>query len=100
MATTVHYPSETSIIDVLWTILSQQTENVKRALAARLADSITAKGTTSIRRTTMTDEELAEALAGYPSFDECDHKELTDEQFHQIARSLSGKVPQSVSKWL
>lgn len=100
MATTVHYPSETSTIDVLWTILSQQTENVKRALAARLADSITTKETTSNRHVPMTDEELAEALAGYPAFDECDHKEMTDEQFHQIARSLGGKVPQSVSKWL
>ena len=40
MATTIHYPSESSTIDVLWTILSQQSENVKKALAARLKDSL------------------------------------------------------------
>jgi hypothetical protein len=40
MATTIHYPSESSTIDALWTILSQQTENVKRALSARLKDSL------------------------------------------------------------
>ena len=40
MATPIHYPSESSTIDVLWTILSQQSENVKKALAARLKDSL------------------------------------------------------------
>jgi hypothetical protein len=28
----------------------------------------------------MTDEELASALAEYPSFDECEHQEMTDDQ--------------------
>lgn len=40
MATKIHYPSESSTIDVLWTILSQQTDTVKRALADRLKDSL------------------------------------------------------------
>ena len=40
MSATIHYPSESSTIDVLWTILSQQTETVKKALAARLKDSL------------------------------------------------------------
>ena len=40
MAKPIHYPSESSTIDVLWTILSQQSENVKKALAARLKDSL------------------------------------------------------------
>lgn len=91
MATTIHYPSESSTIDVLWTILSQQTENVKRALAARLSDSFSTKTALSKNSTALTDEELASALAGYPSFDECEHQEMTDEQFHQVVRSLSGR---------
>jgi len=53
-----------------------------------------------ISRVAMTDEELASILAVYPSFDECEHQEMTDDQFHQVVRSLSGRVPQSVSKWL
>lgn len=40
MATTIHYPNESSTIDALWTILSQQSENVKKALAARLKESL------------------------------------------------------------
>ena len=36
MATTIHYPNESSTIDALWTILNQQSESVKKALAARL----------------------------------------------------------------
>ena len=40
MATTIHYPSESSTIDALWTILSQQTDTVKKALADRLKDSL------------------------------------------------------------
>ena len=98
MATTIHYPSESSTIDVLWTILSQQTENVKRVLAARLTDSFSVKETACNCHTTLTDEELASVLAEYPSFEECGHQEMTDEQFHQVVRSLSGKIPQSVSK--
>ena len=100
MATTIHYPSESSTIDVLWNILSQQTENVKRVLAARLTDSFTVKEESCNGRRVLTDEELAVALAEYPSFDENEHQEMTDDQFHQVVRSLSGKVPQSVFKWL
>ncbi len=100
MAITIHYPSESSTIDALWTILSQQTENVKRVLAARLADSVSAKETPCSRNAALTDDELAAVLSEYPSFDECEHQEMTDDQFHQVVRSLSGKVPQSVSKWL
>ena len=100
MATTIHYPSESSTIDVLWAILSQQTENVKRVLAARLADSVSAKETLCSRNVAMTDDELASVLSQYPSFDECEHQEMTDDQFHQVVRSLSGRIPQSVSKWL
>ena len=40
MATKIHYPSESSTIDALWTILSQQTDTVKKALADRLKDSL------------------------------------------------------------
>ena len=40
MATTMHYSNERMTIDALWTILSQQTENVKKALAARLKESL------------------------------------------------------------
>ena len=40
MATTIHYPNESSTIDALWTILSQQSESVKKALAARLKESL------------------------------------------------------------
>ena len=100
MATTIHYPSESSTIDALWTILSQQTDNVKRTLATRLMDSFSMRERVCPNRKVMTDEELASVLAEYPSFDECEHSEMTDEQFHQVVQSLSGKVPQSVSKWL
>ena len=100
MATTIHYPSESSTIDALWTILSQQTENVKHALAARLTDSFSVEETPCNSRAALTDEELASVLAEYPSFDECEHQEMTDAQFHQVVRSLSGRIPQSVSKWL
>lgn len=74
MATTIHYPSESSTIDALWTILSQQTENVKRALSARLTDSFIESRTKCNSRTAMTDEELASVLAEYPSLDECEHQ--------------------------
>ncbi len=40
MATTIHYPNESSTIDALWTILNQQSENVKKALVARLKESL------------------------------------------------------------
>ena len=40
MATTIHYPNERSTIDALWTILNQQSENVKKALVARLKESL------------------------------------------------------------
>jgi hypothetical protein len=40
MATTIHYPNESSTIDALWTILNQQSESVKKALAARLKESL------------------------------------------------------------
>lgn len=40
MATRIHYPNESSTIDALWTILSQQSESVKKALAARLKESL------------------------------------------------------------
>lgn len=100
MATTIHYPSESSTIDVLWSILSQQTETVKRALAARLAGSFSVNKTQRNNRVVLTDEELASVLAEYPSFDEYEHQEMTDDQLHQVVRSLSGKIPQSVSKWL
>ena len=43
MATRIHYPSESSTIDALWTILSQQTESVKRALITRLSESLADK---------------------------------------------------------
>lgn len=100
MATTIHYPNESSTIDALWTILSQQTENVKRALSARLTNSFMESKAQCNSRTVMTDEELASVLAEYPSLDECEHQEMTDVQFHQVVRSLGGRVPQSVSKWL
>ena len=100
MATTIHCPSESSTIDVLWAILSQQTDTVKRVLAARLVDSISAKELPSNHTVSMTDEELSSVLSQYPSFDEFEHQEMTDEQFHQVVRSLSGRIPQSVSKWL
>lgn len=40
MEAKIHYPSESSTIDALWTILSQQTDTVKKALADRLKDSL------------------------------------------------------------
>ena len=40
MATTIHYPNENSTIEALWTILNQQSENVKKALVARLKESL------------------------------------------------------------
>ena len=40
MATTIHYPNESSTIDALWIILNQQSENVKKALVARLKESL------------------------------------------------------------
>ena len=40
MATTIHYPNENSTIEALWTILNQQSESVKKVLAARLKESL------------------------------------------------------------
>lgn len=40
MKTKIHYPNERATIDALWTILNQQTESVKRALAIRLTESL------------------------------------------------------------
>ena len=57
MATTIHYPSESSTIDALWTILSQQTETVKKVLAARLKDSL------SQNENTVRTRSLNEAMA-------------------------------------
>ena len=53
MSATTHYPSESSTIDVLWTILSQQTETVKKALAARLKDSLSQNDNTTVRTGSM-----------------------------------------------
>ena len=57
MSATIHYPSESSTIDALWTILSQQTETVKKVLAARLKDSL------SQNENTVRTRSLNEALA-------------------------------------
>ena len=43
MATKIHYPNEASTIDALWTILSQQSESVKRVLSQRLSESLVSK---------------------------------------------------------
>lgn len=40
MATTIHYPNEHSTIEALWTILSQQSESVKKVLVSRLKESL------------------------------------------------------------
>ena len=45
MATTIHYPSEASTIDVLWNILNQQSDSVKKALLIRLNQSLSNKET-------------------------------------------------------
>ena len=57
MATTIHYSNESSTIDALWTILSSQTETVKKALAARLRDSL------SQNENTVRTRSLNEAMA-------------------------------------
>ena len=57
MSATIHYHSESSTIDALWTILSQQTETVKKVLAARLKDSL------SQNENTVRTRSLNEALA-------------------------------------
>lgn len=57
MATEIHYPNELSTIDALWTILSSQTETVKKALAARLKDSL------SQNENTVRTRSLKEAMA-------------------------------------
>lgn len=44
MATAIHYSNESSTIDALWTILKQQSEGVRQALATRLAHSLAHEG--------------------------------------------------------
>ena len=40
---TIQHSNDSSTVDALWTLISQQTENVKRELAERLADSLSPK---------------------------------------------------------
>lgn len=50
MATTIQYPNESTTIDALWTILNQQTESVKRALAARLNQSLSVEKVVNLKK--------------------------------------------------
>ena len=50
MATTIQYPNESTTIDALWTILNQQTESVKRALAERLNQSLSVEKVVSYKK--------------------------------------------------
>lgn len=83
MATIIQQQTERTIIDALWTILNQQTESVRQALASRLQDTLSPVTKPIVRKHALSDEELASALADCPSFDETNHCEMTDEQFHQ-----------------
>lgn len=48
----------------------------------------------------LSDEELEAELASYPSLDDTELKELSSEDFHQLARQMSHKPIKGVEKWL
>lgn len=56
MATAINYSNESSTIDALWTILKQQSEGVRQALATRLAHSL-------VHEETIRYKSMEEALA-------------------------------------
>ena len=48
----------------------------------------------------LSDEELEAELAGFPSLDDMELKELTNEDFHQLAKQMSHKPIRGIEKWL
>lgn len=48
----------------------------------------------------LSDEELEAELAGFPSLDDMELKELSREDFHQLARQMSHKPIRGIEKWL
>lgn len=48
----------------------------------------------------LSDEELEAELAGFPSLDDTGLKELTNEDFHQLAKQMSHKPIKGIEKWL
>lgn len=48
----------------------------------------------------LSDEALEAELAGYPSLDDAEFEELSREEFHLLARSMSRKPMKGVEKWL
>ena len=53
---TIHHPNESSTIDALWNLISQQPENVRRVLAERLTSSFVNTISTQNENTISTDE--------------------------------------------
>ena len=48
----------------------------------------------------LSDEELEAELAGFPSLDDMELKELTNEDFHQLAKQMFHKPIRGIDKWL
>ena len=48
----------------------------------------------------LTDEQLAQQLAQYPSLSESDFPEVNAEDYAHFMRSSSGRVPKGIEKWL
>ena len=76
----------------LW--LQQQ---VMELLQAQISGT---KRHTSVHRSGLTDEQLAQQLAQYPPLSESDFPELTTEDYAHHMRSSSGRVPEGIEKWL
>lgn len=68
---TIHYSNESSTIDALWVLLSQQTENVKRVLAERLNDSLSSENKNYNK---VVDEALSIAKSLSETSERPDHK--------------------------
>lgn len=48
----------------------------------------------------LSDDELAEELSAFPSFDETKYQEPSDEQWEMIVKSQRGKLAKGLEKWL
>ena len=68
---TIHYSNESSTIDALWVLLSQQTENVRRVLAERLNDSLSSENKNYNK---VVDEALSIAKSLSETSERPDHK--------------------------
>lgn len=94
--------SHEQALDRVWVMLQTLSLEDKRQVAKQLMDELVAqpKGTYHVVSVghQLSDEELAKKLENLPSFDEVEHPDLSNVDYGEIQRALSGRLPKGTGK--